>query len=104
MQPGNPHGATLRTRILQGITLAVCLLLFRIAAGALRNTSVRMWQAFLGLGAMTLGGASGAVVYYATDSLRAQGGWRKTTANVLSLLTYCLVALAVIITAAALDS
>src|SRR5438067_3966518 len=34
--------------------------------------------------------------YYATDKWRVIGGWRKTVANVLSLLAYCFGTIAVI--------
>jgi len=47
-------------------------------------------------GAVASGGAAGGAVYYATDDLRAAGGWRKTLANVASLLVYCFATLLVV--------
>jgi hypothetical protein len=41
-----------------------------------------------GLTAVAVGGGLGGAVYYATEGLRARGGWRKTLANVLSILAY----------------
>ena len=35
-----------------------------------------------------LGGGVGGATYFALDTLRARGGWRKTIANVLSVLAY----------------
>ena len=38
-------------------------------------------------------GGCGGAVYFFTEGLRAQGGWRKTMANVSALLVYCLILL-----------
>jgi hypothetical protein len=49
---------------------------------------------FLGVGAA---GAAGGAVYYATDGLRAGEGWRRSAANVLTLLAYALVAFGLLV-------
>ena len=43
-------------------------------------------------------GGVGGVTYYGTDPWRARGGLVKTAANVLTLLVYCAVVLAVMLT------
>jgi hypothetical protein len=52
-------------------------------------------QLALLFGAVAFGGAAGGATYYATDHLRAAGGWRRTFANVFSLLVYCFATVAV---------
>ncbi len=47
-------------------------------------------------GGVAIAGGVGGVVYYATDGLRTGGSWRKTLANVLTLLVYCFGALVLI--------
>ena len=85
---GPIHEAPLLTRILQGAGLAAALTVFRVFAGfgPRRSPSTIL----IALGAVALGGGAGGAVYYATDSWRAQGGVRRTFANVGSLLAYCL--------------
>ena len=90
------HRASLRTRILQGLGLAAGLTLFRMAAYLRAPKDFSVAQLALVFGAVSLGGAVGGVVYYATDKWRLAGGWRKTVANVLSLLAYCFGTMAVI--------
>ena len=46
---------------------------------------------------MLSGGASGGVAFFATDSLRRRGGWRKTVANVLSTTAYCVAMLVALV-------
>lgn len=37
---------------------------------------------------VSLAGATGGVIYFFTNSLRSQGGWKKFTAIILSVLIY----------------
>ena len=72
--------------MLQGAGAVVGLtlfnLLFRWPAGA------QTWMLVPVLAVGALGGAMGGGVWYATDDPRSRGGWRKTLANVTSLLAY----------------
>ena len=90
------HRAPIHTRVLQGVGLAAFLTVFRMAAYLRSPKEFSMAQLALLFGAVSSGGAVGGVVYYATDKWRVIGGWRKTVANVLSLLAYCFGTIAVI--------
>ena len=82
------HRAPLLTRFLQGAGLAGGLTALRLVPAI--GKSLSLGQVVVGLVAVSLGGGVGGVVYYATDPLRVRGGMRRTFANVLSLLVYCL--------------
>ena len=82
------HSASLGTRVLQGAGLAAGMTMFRMVAGGAGFSLGARVMLLLVVG---LGGGAGGVVYYATDPWRVRGGVLKTTANVVSLLGYCLV-------------
>ncbi len=93
------HDASLSTRVLQGLALAVFMTLFRVIAGVVSAKTFSIDETAILFGSVSLGGAAGGAAYYATDHLRAVGGWRKTVANVVSLLVYCLATLLVFVVA-----
>ena len=81
--------APLRIRILQGMGMGALLMALRIPAIAGSRSMPTLGRALELVVVVAVGGGVGGAVYYFTDSLRAQAGWRKTLANVLSLLAYC---------------
>ena len=92
------HGATLLHRALQGAGLSVAMTLLRVLSGIVNRQGIPLlgWLALLG--AVTIGGGVGGGAYYMSDAWRVRGGWRKTAANVGTLLIYgagCLGALLV---------
>ena len=90
------HRASLGARIAQGVGLSLGLTVLRaISLGSLRGTP---WSMLLDFAiALAIGGAVGGGCYYATDSLRARGGWRQTLANVGSILVYGFVIIALLL-------
>lgn len=90
------HRAPVHTRVLQGAGLAAFLTVFRMVAYLRSAKDFSIAQLALLLGAVSLGGGVGGVAYYATDRWRVVGGWRKTVANVFSLLAYCFATIAVV--------
>ncbi len=86
------HPADIVTRAAQGAGFAIFLTLFRAIAGV-AGGKLPAWARVLLLLAVAIGGAAGGVIFYATDWWRIRGGWRKTTANVVSLLGYAAVTL-----------
>jgi hypothetical protein len=86
--PDSVHQRSLGTRVIQGLGLALLLVVFRMAAG-LFGSSIRWGEVIMVGAAASLGGTLGGLAFYATDGLRIAGGWRHTMANVLSLLAYC---------------
>jgi len=90
------HRAPIGTRMLQGLGLAAFMTVFRMAAygGSWKSSSLAELAVLFG--AVSTGGAIGGAAYYATDKWRVLGGWRKTLANVLSLLAYAFMTLAAI--------
>ena len=89
------HGAPLHTRMLQGAGLVALLTALRVVA--YRSTKdLSLGQLALLFGAASAGGAIGGMAYYATDRWRVLGGWRRTTANVLSLLAYCFATIGIV--------
>lgn len=87
MASNNPHGASLSTRVLQGTALALFLTAFQLLFGS-QDKGLTGAQLFVLSAGVALGGGVGGAVYFALDGLRVRGGWRKTVANVLSLLAY----------------
>src|SRR4051812_40484451 len=75
------HGASLRSRVLQGAGLAILLTLFRFIVYAANPRSFSVAQFGLLFGAVTIGGATGGMMYYGTDRWRVVGGWRKILAK-----------------------
>ncbi len=73
---------------MQGLGLALLLVVFRMGAGLLA-ASIRWNEVIMVGAAASLGGVLGGATFYATDGWRIAGGWRRTLANVLSLLAYC---------------
>ena len=90
------HAAPVHTRMLQGAGLAALLTVFRLFAYRVSAKDFSLGQFVLLFGAVSIGGAIGGVAYYGTDRWRVVGGWRKTCANVLSLLAYCFATIAVV--------
>ena len=85
------HHAPLRTRMIQGagIVVGFTAINLLIRGGDLNAPAWLLIAVFAGL---VVCGAAGGATYYATDSLRLRGGWRRTLANVASLLCYGLLA------------
>lgn len=81
-----PHGAPLRARMFQGAILVAFLTLLRLPTAL--GESIPIGFFLLAVAVVAVGGAVGGAVYYATDRLRARGTWRRTFANVFSLLAY----------------
>ena len=92
------HAAPLSTRILQGAGLTLGMTAFRLMAGPRSSSLTAFHLAVLTLIVGLAGGVGGAA-YYALDGLRSRGGWRKTYANVLSLLAYAGAAIAGVVVA-----
>jgi hypothetical protein len=42
-------------------------------------------------------GTVGGAAYFATETVRARGGWRKTAVNVATLLVFCAVAIVLLV-------
>jgi len=83
------HQESLGKRVLQGVGMALFLTAFRAVTEG--SSGLPVWTyAVLFLG-VSVGGAVGGAAYYATDSWRYDGGWRKTTANVASILVFAAV-------------
>ena len=91
--------ASLSRRAFQGAKLSAALLVLFLAFGGRWNEGVPNIPARIALlGILMLsGGASGGVAFFATDSLRRRGGWRKTVANVLSTTAYCVAMLVALV-------
>ena len=82
-----PHRKPLATRVFQGTVLAIVATAFQLAVYGATGLSAR--QITVGLAASAVAGGLAGVAYYATDGFRASGGWRRTAANVLTLLGFC---------------
>ena len=92
------HGASLRTRMLQGAGVAAALTVVNLLVrGVQLDVPSSMLVAFLA--AIAICGAAGGATYYATDGLRARGGSDRTLANVASLLVYALLGFGMIVLA-----
>ena len=90
------HKSPLSTRILQGIAVAVWLMLFWyvVRGGLARHLSMRA-GALLILTVGVAGGVGGGT-YYATDRLRASGGGGETIANLITVGAFFVVAFAML--------
>jgi hypothetical protein len=91
--------------MLQGAGAALALGAFNALASLstsdeLRNAPASVFAVFVL--ALATGGAAGGGVYYATDPWRAQGGGYRTAANVISLLLYSFITIAVLLGAGGL--
>ena len=86
------HGEPLRTRVVQGIGLAVATTAVDAALQPHGMTGLSAKQVTILLVAVALAGGIAGAGYYATDALRAYSGWRRTAANVLTLLVFCALA------------
>jgi len=90
------HEASIGARILQGIGVSLALTLLRaLALHGLRGLHV-LDIAIL-FGAVAIAGAVGGACYYWTDWWRVRKGWRRTVANVSTILVFGLVAVAAIL-------
>ena len=85
------HQAPLRTRMAQGVGLVTILTAINLVVMG-RDIDAPAWMLILMIVGVAICGAVGGATYYATDSMRARGGWRSTFANVASLLAYALLA------------
>ena len=92
-----PHEAPLRTRVYQGAVLAIVLTAVRLALDPHALTGLSTVQVTLLVGAIAVAGAVAGGGYYVTDGLRAAGGWRRTSANVVALLAFCALACAIVV-------
>jgi ABC-type uncharacterized transport system permease subunit len=77
----------LRTRMLQGAGIIAFMCVFTVF-GRASDSELTFGQRLMVIPLASLGGAVSGAMYFATDSLRARRGWRRTVANVLSLLAY----------------
>jgi hypothetical protein len=86
----NIHAQPLTKRILQGALLApVLLILFLLIAPLFGDGDWHYGLWIISpLVVMMFGGACGGVVYFIMDVLRSHGGWKKTLANILTVLVY----------------
>ena len=100
LPPGTDVPVRLATRMVQGVGLAIGITLFRVLVGPLVGlppslpslVAVGGWAVLI-----AAAGGLGGAVYYMTEGWRRQGGWRKTAANVASLLAYCLLLFAALL-------
>jgi hypothetical protein len=82
------HSAPPGKRMLQGAGIALVLItIFLLGAGEPNPGWGKLWM-IRPLIIVPLAGAGGGIFYYLMDHLRYQGGWRKITANMLSLIVY----------------
>ena len=91
------HDAPLITRVLQGIALAAFVTVFGLALDPSRRAGLTFGQVLMMVPLTAAAGGFGGAAYFALDPLRAAGGWRRTVANVLSLLAYCAAALLLVL-------
>jgi hypothetical protein len=49
-----------------------------------------MWWMILPFLFMSIAIGLSGIIFYWMDPLRYQGGWKKTTANIISILAFCL--------------
>jgi hypothetical protein len=87
------HAASVGKRMLQGAGIAfILIIVFLLNAGEPDPDWdwPKLWM-IKPLIIVPAAGALGGVFYYNMDHLRDQGGWRKTLANILSLLVYLIV-------------
>ncbi len=85
--------------MLQGAGLAAFLTLFRLVLYSRRSGAPSVSE---DLALILLAGAAGGVaglVYFATDTLREHSGWRRTMANVATLLIWCVIVFALVMVA-----
>jgi hypothetical protein len=86
---------SLRTRMLQGAGIIAFMCLFTVF-GRAADPEWTLGRRLMAIPLASLGGAVGGAVYFATDPFRARRGWRKTMANVLSILAYAVASVAFI--------
>jgi len=86
----NIHPKSLGQRALQGCTLAIILIVFLLSFAREQNSPNHTWI-LLPLVIVPAAGALGGIMFYLTDRFRIQSGWKKTAANVFSLLFYIFV-------------
>src|SRR5215213_3127723 len=92
----------LSARMAQGAGAAVFLTIVNVAVRSAWGEGAPPVVGALGLLAASGGaGAVAGAVYYVTESLRSRGGWRKTTANVATLLAFCAAAVGLLLLAVA---
>jgi hypothetical protein len=87
--------------MLQGAGLLSGLTAFNLLLRA-PNIQVPAWVWPIFFAVVAVIGAGTGAVYYATDGLRAAGGWRKTVGNVTTLLSYALTVLGLLLVGLAL--
>jgi hypothetical protein len=86
--------------MLEGVGAGLFVTGLRVVVSFAGSEPLDMFELALLLAATTTAGAVAGATYFFTEGLRGMGGWRKTVANTLSLLTYCLAAAAALIAAA----
>lgn len=82
------HSASLMKRMLQGAGIAlVLIILFLLSADEPDPSWPKLWF-IKPMIIVPIAGATGGVLYYFMDHLRAKGAWQKILAIVLSLIGY----------------
>ena len=82
------HSAPLIKRMLQGAAIGLVLIgSFLIRVNHPHPDWGQYWMV-RPLIITPMAGAAGAVFFYLTDGIRQQGGWKKISASVLSLLVF----------------
>ena len=87
---------SLRQRMLQGAGILTALTALNLLIRGHR-LEVPLWAALAFFPVVAFCGAVAGATYYATDGLRASGGWRRRVANIATLLSYSLVAFALLL-------
>ena len=104
---GNQPPASLATRVVQGMALALGFTVVRMLLGPVAGLRSPLPSA-QGLAILALllcvAGGIGGAAYYSTEGWRSRGGWRKTAANVAALLAYCLLLFVALLVALARTS
>jgi hypothetical protein len=78
----------LRARMVQGAAAAAVTSVFTVL-GASVEVSHPVAARGTAVVCSALAGSLAGIVYFLTESLRVVGGWRKSLANVVTLLAFC---------------
>ena len=87
----------LRARMVQGAAMAACTAVFTSLGASMDSHPVT--SRMLVIGCSGIAGALAGIVYFATEPIRAQGGWRRTSANVGTLLAFCAFTVGIVVLA-----
>lgn len=88
LQPDFFHPANLAKHTFRGAALAFGLVSLWIVSILIAGATSIGASFLVPLGMATIGGSCGGVFYSFMDYLRYQAGWKKTMANVVSVMVY----------------